>query len=209
MEPGDRKDLANGYRPQYPYQPDFPGMLQGDFSHLAGQTFGGMGMAPMGPMGNMNQMGTLGSRGPMNALGAMGPMGQMGMGQMGMGQMGMGQMGPMGPIGQMGQMGQQQMAGAGGFEGGAYAASASASASAQTQAQPQTNSKLAKTKGKRRSKNDTEGRVHKCQQCDRTYLSYPALYTHIKTKHPSSSDMLSSNGRGRGRPKKIVARGGD
>ena len=36
-------------------------------------------------------------------------------------------------------------------------------------------------KGKRRSKNDIEGRIYKCTNCDKTYLSYPALYTHIKT----------------------------
>lgn len=40
-----------------------------------------------------------------------------------------------------------------------------------------------KQKNKRRSKNDQEGRNHKCTLCDKTYLSYPALYTHLKTKH--------------------------
>ena len=35
-------------------------------------------------------------------------------------------------------------------------------------------------KGKRRSKNDVEGRDFKCNFCPKTYLSYPALYTHIK-----------------------------
>jgi len=35
-------------------------------------------------------------------------------------------------------------------------------------------------KGKRRSKNDVEGRDFKCNYCVKTYLSYPALYTHIK-----------------------------
>ena len=35
-------------------------------------------------------------------------------------------------------------------------------------------------KGKRRSKNDVEGRDFKCSYCPKTYLSYPALYTHIK-----------------------------
>ena len=38
-------------------------------------------------------------------------------------------------------------------------------------------------KGKRRSKNDVEGRDFKCNYCTKTYLSYPALYTHIKQKH--------------------------
>jgi len=42
--------------------------------------------------------------------------------------------------------------------------------------------------------------------CCKTYLSYPALYTHMKQKHPVGADgeqkpMLSS-GRGRGRPRK-------
>jgi hypothetical protein len=51
-----------------------------------------------------------------------------------------------------------------------------------------------------------EGRDHKCQFCDKTYLSYPALYTHMKTKHakgPDGQPLVSFNtGRGRGRPKK-------
>ncbi len=37
-----------------------------------------------------------------------------------------------------------------------------------------------KNKNKRRSKNDVDGRDHKCKYCDKTYLSYPALYTHMK-----------------------------
>ena len=37
-----------------------------------------------------------------------------------------------------------------------------------------------KAGGKRRSKNDTAGRDFKCKYCDKTYLSYPALYTHMK-----------------------------
>jgi hypothetical protein len=35
--------------------------------------------------------------------------------------------------------------------------------------------------------------------CGKAYLSYPALYTHIKTKHDLQN---SSTGKGRGRPKK-------
>jgi hypothetical protein len=35
-------------------------------------------------------------------------------------------------------------------------------------------------KNKRRSKNDVDGRDFKCKYCDKTYLSYPALYTHMK-----------------------------
>ena len=34
----------------------------------------------------------------------------------------------------------------------------------------------------RRSRKDKEGRDHICG-CGKTYLSYPALYTHIKQKH--------------------------
>jgi len=36
---------------------------------------------------------------------------------------------------------------------------------------------------KRRSKHDLEGRSFKCEKCAKCYLSYPALYTHVKTKH--------------------------
>jgi len=35
-------------------------------------------------------------------------------------------------------------------------------------------------KKSRRSKNDNDGRDFKCKHCDKTYLSYPALYTHSK-----------------------------
>lgn len=62
-------------------------------------------------------------------------------------------------------------------------------------------------KSKRRSKNDPEGRTYKCG-CGKMYLSYPALYTHIKTKHdgitPEGTNAPQfKNGRGRGRPRKI------
>ena len=54
-------------------------------------------------------------------------------------------------------------------------------------------------KNRRRSKNDNEGRTYKCDTCGKAYLSYPALYTHIKTKH----DLSGNKGnKGRGRPKK-------
>lgn len=43
-------------------------------------------------------------------------------------------------------------------------------------------------KQKRRSKNDIQGRDHKCSICDKTYLSYPALYTHMKNKHAKGPD---------------------
>ena len=39
-----------------------------------------------------------------------------------------------------------------------------------------------KSKTKRRSKNDNSGRDFVCG-CKKRYLSYPALYTHIKQKH--------------------------
>ena len=38
-------------------------------------------------------------------------------------------------------------------------------------------------KQKRRSKKDTDGRIFDCPQCEKNYLSYPALYTHMKLKH--------------------------
>jgi len=62
-----------------------------------------------------------------------------------------------------------------------------------------------KPKHKRRSKNEQDGRDYECG-CGKTYLSYPALYTHIKTKHdgkiPTGTPPLPS-GRGRGRPRKV------
>lgn len=61
-------------------------------------------------------------------------------------------------------------------------------------------------KQKRRSKNDVQGRDHRCNYCEKTYLSYPALYTHMKNKHakgPDGQPLININsGRGRGRPKK-------
>jgi hypothetical protein len=46
----------------------------------------------------------------------------------------------------------------------------------------QDESNFEKNKHKRRSKNDNIGRDFACG-CGKKYLSYPALYTHIKTKH--------------------------
>ena len=43
-------------------------------------------------------------------------------------------------------------------------------------------------------------RIYKCQECDKSYLSYPALFTHRKQKHK----INSINGGKRGRPKKII-----
>ena len=51
---------------------------------------------------------------------------------------------------------------------------------------------------KRRSKADVEGRNYICKIFKKSYLSYPALYTHCKLKHNTNN----SSGRSRGRPKK-------
>ena len=53
-------------------------------------------------------------------------------------------------------------------------------------------------KRKRITKNDNSGRTFICKLCDKSYLSYPALYTHCKQKH----NTCNTSGRGRGRPKK-------
>ena len=63
-----------------------------------------------------------------------------------------------------------------------------------------------KPKHKRRSKNEQNGRDYICG-CGKTYLSYPALYTHIKTKHGGKNPTGTDQGpsvRGRGRPKKVL-----
>ena len=62
------------------------------------------------------------------------------------------------------------------------------------------------TKQKRRSKNDFYGRDYVCG-CGKTYLSYPALYTHIRTKHNGKTPEGTNanqvqSGKGRGRPRK-------
>ena len=51
---------------------------------------------------------------------------------------------------------------------------------------------------RRRSKKQVEGRNYVCKICSKSYLSYPALYTHYKQKHNANNSL----GRGRGRPKK-------
>ena len=55
-------------------------------------------------------------------------------------------------------------------------------------------------------------RDYKCTFCAKTYLSYPALYTHLKNKHakgPDGNPTAQLNaGRGRGRPKKLHTAGG-
>ena len=68
---------------------------------------------------------------------------------------------------------------------------------------------LAIRKGKRRSKHQQVGRHYICG-CGKTYLSYPALYTHVKTKHhgvnpvgTNTPTFCNGKGRGRGRPRKV------
>lgn len=59
-----------------------------------------------------------------------------------------------------------------------------------------------KSKEKRRASDE---RVYKCNRCNKSYLSYPALYTHTKLKHVYTKDNSSiTNGRMRGRPKKPI-----
>lgn len=54
------------------------------------------------------------------------------------------------------------------------------------------------TKNKKpKKKKNSENTIFKCEECGKTYLSYPALYTHYKTKHPDNK-----SDRKRGRPKK-------
>lgn len=62
-------------------------------------------------------------------------------------------------------------------------------------------------KGKRRSKKDKTVRNFVCG-CGKQYLSYPALYTHLKTKHngiqpPGTKCQLALKNTKRGRPKKV------
>jgi hypothetical protein len=51
---------------------------------------------------------------------------------------------------------------------------------------------------KRTTKKESDIRNYKCTYCEKSYLSYPALYTHCKQKHNTNNH----SGRGRGRPKK-------
>ena len=53
----------------------------------------------------------------------------------------------------------------------------------------------------RRSKKDNEGRDFKCQICEKTYLSNPAMYNHMKNKH--AMDPTANKTSNRGRPKLI------
>ena len=51
---------------------------------------------------------------------------------------------------------------------------------------------------KRTTKSESDIRNYRCSYCEKSYLSYPALYTHCKLKHNTNNHSL----RGRGRPKK-------
>ncbi|KAM3134920.1 hypothetical protein pb186bvf_012920 [Paramecium bursaria] len=63
-------------------------------------------------------------------------------------------------------------------------------------------------RGKRRGRSDQNNRDYFCG-CGKSYLSYPALYTHLKQKHdskPPDGTLLPNNTAqrtGRGRPKKV------
>lgn len=59
----------------------------------------------------------------------------------------------------------------------------------------QENSEKPEERAKRRSKRDLEGREFICS-CGKKYLSYPALYTHNKTKHDGNLPMTE-------KPKKV------
>jgi hypothetical protein len=69
------------------------------------------------------------------------------------------------------------------------------------------NKKVKGKEGKEGNKEQPEGRLYKCSKCDKTYLSYPALYTHTKLKHlqPGESPSIT-NGRMRGRPRKNIVK---
>lgn len=67
------------------------------------------------------------------------------------------------------------------------------------------------SRGKRRSKHDYVNRTFQCG-CGKSYLSYPALYTHVKNKHDGQQPEGTlipekRKSRGRGRPRKNSASG--
>ena len=68
-----------------------------------------------------------------------------------------------------------------------------------TQSLPFKNSYNEKIKRHRRSKNDQEGRTFTCPDCDKSYLSIPALTNHRRNKHNYGSE---GEKKGRGRPRK-------
>jgi hypothetical protein len=62
-------------------------------------------------------------------------------------------------------------------------------------------------RGKEGQKVKDDRRMYKCSRCGKSYLSYPALYTHTKIKHLQPGETPSiTNGRMRGRPRKNMAR---
>jgi hypothetical protein len=66
---------------------------------------------------------------------------------------------------------------------------------------PREEHKMTKDKSNRKSE---DARTYKCNKCCRSYLSYPALYTHTKLKHMYTGENASiTNGRMRGRPRKL------
>lgn len=72
----------------------------------------------------------------------------------------------------------------------------------------ETDSPAPEARGKRRSRGDSADRVFKCG-CGKTYLSNPALYTHVKQKHDGNAPEgtyapHSRLGKSRGRPKRMV-----
>lgn len=61
----------------------------------------------------------------------------------------------------------------------------------------------------RKTRKDKEGRKYICGACKLGYLSYPALYTHIKTKHNGETPEGTIRGESgkpkkRGRPKVVT-----
>ena len=61
----------------------------------------------------------------------------------------------------------------------------------------------------RKTRKDKEGRKYICGACKLGYLSYPALYTHIKTKHNGETPEGTIRGESgkpkkRGRPKVVL-----
>jgi uncharacterized C2H2 Zn-finger protein len=58
-----------------------------------------------------------------------------------------------------------------------------------------------KSRRKRRSKNEQDGRLFKCPDCGKSYLSQPALTNHKKSKHKYN---IEGEKKGRGRPRKNV-----
>ena len=55
----------------------------------------------------------------------------------------------------------------------------------------------------RRSRHCEEGRKFKCEYCEKSYLSQPALLNHMFNKHPEIIKENKINKRKRGRPKNL------